>query len=270
MSVDLGDRCRLTYPNRDPAGTLVNAGVMTLTIGLPDGTATVISPVAPVSTGVYTYDYLTVQAGRHTVRWQGGGVNPGAGADEFDVQPATPAYLISLEDAKAQLGITSTTFDEELRIYVEAATGVVERHRGEVIAQRAVVEQLELASTRRLISLSSRPVIALTSVRTTWTGYTWDVATLKVDQQLGVVSAELGPWFWGHLEIGYTAGYSVVPAAWTLAARIVVEHLWQTRRGSAGGPRVGGMDDTMAVPGMGFSIPNRALELLGAPTPGVA
>jgi hypothetical protein len=61
----------------------------------------------------------------------------------------------------------------------------------------------------------------------------------------------------------------VIRATDSLAAQIIIEHLWQTRRGARGGPRPGGMDTTL-VHGLGFAIPNAALELLGTGIPGMA
>src|SRR4051812_2397971 len=119
MAVDLGDLYRCSWTNISPSGGNVNAGSVTLTITLPDQTSVVVTPVSPTTTGVYQYDYQTVQAGRHLARWVGTGANPGAQPEEFDVRPANPGYIISLGDVRQQLNLTTTVNDEELRYSIE-------------------------------------------------------------------------------------------------------------------------------------------------------
>ncbi len=51
-----------------------------------------------------------------------------------------------------------------------------------------------------------------------------------------------------------------VPAAVRIATAIIVQHLWRTQNGP--GRARGQVDDLAAVPGAGYALPNRALELL--------
>src|SRR5438445_9125878 len=176
--MDVGDLYRCSFSLYSPGGSLVNATTMTLTITLPDGTTTVITPVAPISTGLYQYDYPTVQSGRHVARWVGTGTNPGAYVDVFDVISASPGYIMSLADAKEQLNITGTASDEELRVFLESATDVVERIRGQAMVRRTVTEEHEVRSGQLVLSLP--PVVSLTSVKTTDGFITWDVTKLLV------------------------------------------------------------------------------------------
>jgi hypothetical protein len=286
MAIDVGDLYRLTYTNSSPGGGPVSAGTMTLTITLPDGTTAAPVTVAPVSAGVYLYDYQTVQAGRHLARWVGTGTNPGAYVEVFDVRPAAPAYLISLADAKQQLNITSTASDEELRVYLEAVTAIAERIRGEALIRRTFTDEKYLpdffrgygqvdaaqpygtTTVRSTVALNHTPAVSLTSVSRVNGSMTWDTTLLRLDPD-GIVDVLFGPALVGHLTITYVAGYSIVPAEVGLATRIILQHLWETQRGSRGGPRPGGLDVT-AVPGMGFAVPNRAVELLGGGMPGFA
>lgn len=274
MAIDVGDVYRCTFTNTSPGGGNVNAGTMALTITLPDATTTVVSPVAPASTGVYQYDYPTTQAGRHTARWLGTGANPGAHIEAFDVRPADVAYLVSLADIKAQLAITNTTSDEVLRTYLEAATGVVERHVGEAVVRRTRSEEHRLNTGESLV-LNWSPVVSVTSLALVNGTYTWDATTLRVTSS-GLVTSPLGTQPSGHVAVTYIAGRAVVPEEYALAARIIVQHLWETQRGGkGGGPSAGGMADTLFMQrggsaGFGFAIPNRALELLGHGRPGVA
>lgn len=283
---DLGSLYRLAFTLKSPDGALVSSDTMTLTIIKPDGTTTVITPVTPVSAGTYRYDYLTAQSGRHVASWVGTGANPGAYSEAFDVGTVTPNALISLADAKQQLNITSTTSDDELRIFIEAATAAVERHRNEAIIRRSVVEEHYLDDytwgfgqnygqpaawgvPARKLALDCRPAISLTSIARVDGTMTWDVANLHLSPG-GIVDVLFGLPLSGHVTVTYIAGYQTIPAEFQLATRIIVEHLWQTQRGNKGWPKPGGMDDSLSTIGLGFAIPNRALELLGTGSPGFA
>ncbi len=267
MALDLGDVVPLAVTVTDATGTATNASSVTLTITLPDGT-TVTPSVAnpPAVTGVYTCDYPTVQAGRHVARWTSSGPQA-AYVDAFDVSPAEPGYLISLADAKEQLKITSSTSDEEVRRYLGATTVVVEDHVGQAVVRRTFSE--EHTANCGAFVLTRNPVISLVSVALVDGTFTWDVSTLHVSPA-GVVTSPLGISPHGHLAATYIAGMAIVPDNYALAAAIILQHLWDTKRGTRGGPRPGGLDDSLGVVGAGFAIPNRALELLGGGMPGIA
>jgi hypothetical protein len=246
---------------------LVNPTTVTLTITLPDNTTIVVTPVSPVSTGMYQYDYQTVQAGRHSGRWVGTGSNPGAYVELFDVRPAVPAYIVSLADIKQQLNMTSTADDEELRAFLEAATGVIETYLGRAVVRRSFTEEHAVYGE---ILLNWTPVISLTSVVSVDGTTTWNTADLHVSTS-GVVTAKAGATaLQGDISVTYTAGAPVVPANWALAARIIVQHLWDTQRGKSGATHAGGLDTPGAgFTRYGFAIPNRAKELLTGGLAGV-
>lgn len=266
MAIDLGDLYRCSYSHTSPSGGAVNAGTMNLTITLPDGGTYSAGTIAPGTTGQYQYDYQTTQAGRHSARWLGTGANPGAHVEVFDVRPADVPYIISLADAKAQLNSTSTINDEELRTYVEATTGVIERHLGMAVVRRTRTEEHVVHSG---LVLNWTPVVSLTSVALVDGTYTWNVADLHVSPA-GVVTAPLGVAPYGHVTVSYIAGPAVVQEEYALAARIIVQHLWQTQRPDRGAGNRPSLNDSMGYQQAGFSIPNRAVELLGAGLPGLA
>jgi hypothetical protein len=290
VAIDVGDVYRCTFKNYSPGGGLVNATSVSLTIILPDNTQVVQNAIAPTSTGVYQYDYLTTQPGRHVAQWSGTGTsaNAGSNVEIFDVRTLTPLYLVSLAEVKNQLRITGTDDDEALRRYIEAATTAVERIRGEVAVKRSFTEEhrlpdffrgvgqvnpqmtLDRTGAPRQMALNHTPVVSLTSVARVDGTMTWDTSLLHVEAATGVVDVVTGPEFSGLISVTYVAGYQVVPAEFALAASFIIEHLWQTRRGSRGGPRPGGMD-TVQIPGIGFAVPNQAVEVLGGyGTPGFA
>jgi hypothetical protein len=262
MPFDLGAVVPLGTTVRDAAGDLANAGLMSVTITLPDATATTITPVAPTSTGVYAYDYATTQAGRHTVRWVATGVNAGAYTDSFDVRESTPPGILSLADAKKHLNKTTTTDDDEIRSWVESITAGIEGLCGPVVV-RTVSERHE---GRRvpLICLRQTPILSVTSVVAVLSGGTsYTVADLDVDAVTGVVQRLDGGTLTGPLLVTYAAGRRIVPAAMTAAAKIILQHLWRTQQGP-GRPQLGTGDFDVSEPiqGFGYAIPNRALQLL--------
>lgn len=268
MPFDLGAVVPLGTTVKDSTGTLANAGSMAVTLTLPDGTTTSVSPVAPSSTGVYAYDYPTVQAGRHVVRWVASGVNAGAYTDAFDVREATPPLILSLSDAKAHLNISSTTHDDELRSWVETVTAVVEHFVGACV-RRTVVEDHDYlpAYGASAIVLRKTPVISLTSVVAILDGGTsYSVADLDLDGATGVVRRKDGGRLYGPLRFTDVVGRTVIPANFTAAGRIILQHLWRTQYGASRGvPSIGGGEDfavTEPIPGLGYAVPNRALQLL--------
>lgn len=267
MPFDLGDTVRLAADCTTSTGTLSNAATAVLTITLPDGTTTtptVTNP--PAQTGKYTYDYTSVQAGRHTVRWVF--TTPGcAYTDALDVREAAPPLLFSLADAKAklQLPAATATYDDELRTYIEATTKCVEFFTGPIV-RRTVTEIVNGGSDSML--LTQPPVLSVTSI----TGiYQWQptipVSVLDVDTDSGVMRRNDWVMFYrGPYRVVYTAGRAVVPANASLAGKLILQHLWRTEYGASRGlSSIGGGEDysvTEPIPGFGYAIPNRALQLL--------
>lgn len=266
---DVGDVVPLRIEVRNDSGDLVNVGSMDVTITLPDGTTE--SEIPDNSTaGVYTVDYATTQAGRHLARFVGTGVNAMAQVRMFDVRSGDWPVLVSLEDTKLQLNISAdyTDHDEELRRYMEAATGVIEGYVG-AVTRRTVTQK---ASGNRVgIVLHDRPVMSVTSVEED--GVALDSASWRLSDA-GVLTRRNGGsernWD-GDVEVEYVAGRAVVPAHFTLAALIVIQHMWETQRGSHGTPRFGGGTQSSAYGGIGsplleratfYAITRRVIELL--------
>jgi hypothetical protein len=258
---DLGDTVRLVGLCRNAAGDLADAATKTLTLTLPDGTTTAPSVPAPSPTGTYTVDYTTVQAGRHLVRWTW--TTPDAAyTDAFDVREATPPLIVSLADAKAHLNITVATHDEELRGFIESATSVVEFFAGPVV--RRTVSEVHGGGP--LLALSKTPAISLTSVAALLDGgASYTVADLDLDGSTGIVRRKNGSTFTGPLRISYVVGRAIVPAPITHAARELIKHFWRTQLGSQFTSRASSRDAddySEPIPGLGYSIPNRVIELL--------
>ncbi|MFE1550578.1 head-tail connector protein [Streptomyces sp. NPDC058718] len=171
--------------------------------------------------------------------------------------------LLTLAEAKAQLDIQTTTSDTELQAYIEAITSAVEGIVGPV-ENREVVELVEARGPT--MTLLQAPVVSLTSFVPVLDGGTaLDVAGLHLYGAIGEVRRKSGGSFCGGpWTATYTAGRGTVPPTINLAARILLQHLWRTQYGAARG-NVGGGDDydvNEPIPGFGYAIPNRVLQLL--------
>ena len=103
---DLGDVVTLTATVRDANGALADAGAITCTIALPDGTTTSPTPTHP-STGTYTATYTPAAAGRFAVKWLATGANAGAFADDFTVVAGVPLLTRSHLEAHLQRTIAA-------------------------------------------------------------------------------------------------------------------------------------------------------------------
>ncbi|MFD0885364.1 hypothetical protein ACFQ08_12480, partial [Streptosporangium algeriense] len=139
MTYAFGAPARLTTEIRS-GGQLVTPASIALTIRLPDGTTD--GPLTPPADGVglYHYDYVSSQAGRHVARWTTTG--PVTATEEpFDVAPMWDAGIVSLAEAKNHLNITSTADDAELAEVIRAVTPVVERHAGAVVRRTYTEER---------------------------------------------------------------------------------------------------------------------------------
>lgn len=179
--------------------------------------------------------------------------------------------LIELKDVKSQLRIppSDTSSDVVLQGFVSAAVEAVERHTGVWVEQREATEVVH-ANGGPVLVVSRQPVVSIESVERLDGSRSWDGAGMVGDGTLIYLGAAR---VWGTVRVTYTAGLAAgdAPASYAPAAAIIVQHLWETRRGTAGVLAGGdGLDDSLAITGLGFAIPNRALELLGPPAAGVA
>jgi hypothetical protein len=256
----------------DDTGAAANVATFALTITLPDGTAvTPTVPNPPAATGKYRYPYLTTQAGRHIVRMVTSDPDT-AYTDVFDVAEEQPASLFSLADAKRQLGIdpADTSDDDELRMWIAGTTRAVERYKNEAIVRRAVTET-EMNHKNHKLRLWTVPVISLDSLAR-WDGtHTWDVTTdVYTDLNSGLVELVNGPSLRGRITATYTAGLTVIPPHIIDASLVLLQHVWETRRGPGTiGGGVIGPEEAMDYRHMSM-LPRKVREWLGEPRPLVA
>lgn len=284
MPFYLGTPVPLTYLSTDQLGNPQNTTSVVATVTLPDGT-TNTPAVSNPSTGTYTASYTSTQAGHHEVAWVATGTYPGGFADSFDVWPLAENAILPFADAKRSLRLASYDAQEDdfIREFNEAVTAVVEWYCGPVLVQ-TVVEELRVGGLT--VMLSKPPVISLTA----WTsvpsqfsadtsrvvpapaspmfpvmvyGVTYPLSQLYADPKRGEVRHTAGlPFYYGPFLWQYQAGRPVIPMCITNGARIILRHLYEMERGGQGGTAIGQADEETVQTPFGFSVPNRALEMM--------
>ncbi len=266
MSFDLGNIVPLRFIVTDPTGAPANGGTVTLTITQPDATSAGTFTLTPTTVGTYDYDFIPTQGGRHLARCVSTGVNASAYTDAFNVDPADPGGIVSLADVKAQLNLTSTRNDVELRFYIETVTNLVEHEIGPVLIRT----HTEVVSAADTIVLAKAPVVALTSLVPTSPNYGGSAAQYLLDGPSGILRRQAlypyGSMDWstnwngsGQLTATYTAGRAVIPAPVRLAAMLIISSLWESQRGASAMPLQGGES---GPPNSADAVPAKAIELL--------
>jgi hypothetical protein len=243
---DLADTVPIGAEFRDAAGALVNPSTITLTITLPDATTVAPTPTN-VSTGIYTYQYVTTQAGRHLVRWVT--TTPAtAHTDSFDVAAADPGLIMSLAEVKDYLQKEALVVDDDdkLRSFIAALTPVVEKYCGAVV-RRIRTSIVRPYCTGEPIALPFSPVISLTSAALLRDGSALVTTGWYTDGPM------LYPGVSGYFPLEpftltYVVGRPDLPDNIRLGALYVLKLAWRSQRGNN--------PDTF----MGFLVANAAAE----------
>jgi hypothetical protein len=275
----VGQPIRLSTTVRDITGTLVNAGALTLLVKVAaaDGTmATTGTYASPVndSTGLYHQDIPTADltaAGHYQYTWTATGTGAGVSFGDFDVFDPFETAVLPLQDAKDHLNIpqSNTASDAEITSWIATIESALERYTGGPLVNRQVTERAEMVSNQTVILVRQRPLVSVVSI-TSASGGAIDISGgLDIDTNAGTVRRKLGLPFYGpfftwlpQVNILYVAGWgTAVQPAFSSAARIILAHLWESQRGPASLPGLGG-GDMVTMPGFGFAIPNMAAELL--------
>jgi hypothetical protein len=259
MPYDLSDSVPIAVDVKDSAGALTNATTVTLTITQPDGTPT--SPTVtnpPTVTGQYRVTYVPTQVGRHAWRFVAQTPNT-AYQDVFEVRETVSPSLLSLADAKSHLNITSTTYDDELREYLEAATEIVESYVGPIVTR---THTARVDGHRCAIPLPHTQVTGVTAISLVSDDSSpITLSDVAVDTTTGIITYKSGGTFaYGQMDVTYTVGRSFVKSNWTLAAKIIVKHNWETQLGNL--PSIQGDGAGYVVTGSGYLVPYRAISLL--------
>jgi hypothetical protein len=251
-------------------GLPIDAGAHLITIQAPDLT-TAVTSTTPThdSTGKYHLDVASTslpQNGHYQWTWQTTGVGSGMLRGEFDVFDPFEPQVLPLQDAKRATNTTNTTiYDDDLQTYVDTVVATLEYITGGPIYNRTITERVEATDSRTAIAIRKRPLVSITSITDVASGSTISLADIELDTIAGIVRRKRNQPWWGWGTNGYTVVYvagqgTIIPAAFNTAAKIIIQHLWETQRGPGLSP-MAGLEDTI-LPGMSFAIPNRALEIL--------
>lgn len=266
MTYDLGSTVRLTAECRDPGGVPTTAATAVVTVTLPDGTAVTPAVVETATVGMYQADVPATVAGRHTVRWVWTGPTH-AYTDTFDVWPEAPPVILSLRAAKKHLNLSlaDSTEDDEVRFWNGVTTRAVEVFTGPVVIRECT--EVHQERSMRTAVLMWTPVASVTAAEPVLpSGTAYDIADLVVDGETGLVRLASGSALRGPLRFTYRAGRPVIEPNISGAARIILQHLWRTQRASGRGGGIAGSSSdysvTEPIPGLGYAIPNRAVQLL--------
>lgn len=261
---------------KDSTGTLANTGVApTASIIQPDGT-TAAATVTNPSTGNYTAtsDAGTAQGGLHRFLWVASGANSaalnGRSLDEVNVWPVDPRFLISLPVARDALNLaaSNTVHDDELMLYIAAATEVIEDITGPLIAA-SITRLFDGGETAVLLPQQLASVTSVTESGVTLTAGTDYVADLPS----GILyRTEINgrPRLWGTswgayqqrqiVSVVYTVGSGVIPQAVARATTEEVRFLYQISQ-QGGRPAWGQDQSEMAWTPSGFAVPRMVSEL---------
>ena len=266
---DLGDVVSLGVSIYNSAGALANATTVTAFVVAPDGTSSSPS-VTNSGTGLYDISYTPAQYGRYTIRWVASGTNASAYADEFTVRDFTHLGVVSLDEVKDHLNITTTNQDEEIRRFIDAAQDLAESYVGCVLGRQTFTSEKYDGNTD-IIRLRNPRAISITSVYENGnllssSAYVLDPTGQRISRVTeGSISGPnyFGIWAPGaqNILISYVAGFTVPPPAAKQGVLEIVRHLWQTQRGSTSVMgRTQSGDDYYSTPT--YSLPRRAMELL--------
>lgn len=255
-AIDVGDPLpNLAVRVENPPGTLVNVGLMTLTITRPDG-ATDAPTVANLSTGNYTtaVPYVATAGGLYRARWVATGAN--ACVKERIYSVGDP---VDIDEVRTELKIATTTTDDLLYRLIGAATDEVERMTGRALRQRTVTDVR--AGGKHAVPLSRIPVGAIVSVTEHGTVLASGDWTLVPGSGLLYRGDGSGTsWAPGPAAVAVTYTTSTEPIAPSHRQAIVeiVRELVGRYRGSSGQPSAGDVTDAARV----------ARGLVGARLPG--
>lgn len=244
-AVDLGAEFLASWASRPDGATI------SIEVSRPDGTPGTATVDDDAGTARITAD----MPGRWFIRWLA--TDPAAvHTDVFDVWPEDPRFLISLDDAVEGLNArtASASYLADLRLYIAAATPVIEDIVGPVLATGYTWE----TTGGRAAVILPHGTATITIVEAN------DVPITEYWTEHGVLFAgtRLAPWVFpaGTLRVAYTAGSQAVKPNIRLATRELVRHWVQIGKQAGGGVRNQEFDGEVYTPS-GFAVPRRVIEL---------
>lgn len=249
-AIDFGANVTLIWDDAPVTATVA------LEIIQPDGLPLTLTPTGSPPEASFT----PALAGRHVVRWSASGAASDAYTDLLDVWPLDPRFLISLDDAENSLnakGRMPAEDREDLRLYIAAATPVIEDIVGPV-----------LTSPETFVTSGGTGTVVLPQIPSSITAIAVNGVSLAADEwfeEAGIVTAgrhgaesRFGA---GQLVVNYTVGMAAVPPNIRLGTRELVRHWWQIGKQASGGAVRGQEYQADAFTPSGFAVPRRVIEL---------
>lgn len=161
--------------------------------------------------------------------------------------------VLTLNEVKTHLNITTTTQDAELQTFIAAAEAAIERRVGPLVASSV---SSRVPGGRDLM-LPYYPVLSVTSITDT-DGVAVSVSDVYADRIGVLTTTGYGFTTAATYDVTYMAGHAAtaaeVPADLRLAVLEMVRHLWDSQRRSRG--------QVTDVPGAAHAFPYRVEELL--------
>lgn len=245
-TVDFGAQVKLEWPDLPPGSTA------SLEVTQPDGMPLTLTPTGTPPTATFT----PALAGRHVARWSASSGE--VITDLVDVWPVDPRFLVSVDDMKNGLnaGNRMTPDDvQDLRLYIAAATPVIEDIVGPVLLQ-----------SRELTTTGGRPSILIPTTSSavvmsvTVNGEAWALDQWRTEH--GVLYPALSGFFPpGVVVVDYTVGSGLIAPNIRLGTRELIRHWWQIGKQSIGGAVRGQEYQADAFTPSGFAVPRRVIEL---------
>lgn len=250
-AVDLGAQASLTWD------TAPATGPYALAVTRPDGLLLTPAPVAERTGAGVTAVFTPSMPGRYLLTWSAAGT--AAYTDVFDVWPADPRFLIPLEEVTAGLQLPSNVDPakvQDLRLYLAAATPVIEDITGPMIAEtRTHTTQGGILAV--LLPDLPAQILAITLNGAPVTEY---VADLQSGILYGGTQTAVQAFGRGELAVSYRVGSGIIPPNIQLAARELVRFWYQGGMQGSGGVRSARPEADAFTPS-GFAVPRRVMEL---------
>lgn len=244
MIIDYGAPVVAVWPGAPSGGTYAIA------ITRPDGTS--FTPPSITTGPPVQATFTPNMVGRWLIRWTST-VEPGAYADIVDVWPADPKFIISVDDARQALNLPPNTAPDtidELRLYIAAATPIIEDIVGPVINNTYT----QTIPKGWVYGALYNKAASITSVKY---ADTTDVPASLYTVNLGASLVSLSASLSQDVIVTYASGAVSVPPNVRLATRVLVKHMWQVDKQDLRNRTNPEMGWTQS----GFAVPKRVLEM---------
>ena len=148
----------------------------------------------------------------------------------------------------------TTTSDAELASFIATIETLLEGLTGGPVVNRTITsERCEFTGWYTQLQVKQRPLVSVTSITTVQSGTVIDIsAGLDINPAARTIRRKDGspfPTDSNAVLVTYVAGWgTAVPAAVNTAARFILRYLWDSQRGAAGAPMLGGTD-LVTMPG---------------------